>query len=212
MSKTHRHPTRPPGNRRHIPCVRCCPGYNCRKQHERSERMSEPQTAQPGTCMVEYAEWGNRQGGRAERPVPIESTVTLYVNGQALVGLTCTPVLLEELVLGFLFNEGMIESTKDVAVLEQRAEVRCLDVWLERQVELPQLRFITSGCAGGTTFRDLASAHQRVESDLRITPAFVKSIISQQLPRHADIYRAAGGVHAAGLADGERLLCVAEDV
>ncbi len=143
--------------------------------------------------------------------VPIEEAVTLYVNGEPLVSLMCTPTLLIELALGFLFSEGLIGGLGDVAVAELCGGGRCVDVWLEHEIEPLGLRTITSGCSGGTTYEDVVTAHHRVESDLRITAAQA-TLLMTALSRRAATYRRAGGIHVAGLAEGERLLCVAEDI
>ena len=143
--------------------------------------------------------------------VPMEELITLYVNGQPLVSLMCTPTQLEELALGFLFNEGLIEGLDDMAVLELCGGGRCVDVWLEHDIETPQLRVITSGCSGGITFKDVVSAHHQVESDTRVTPQQVTQLM-EGLSRAAALYHRAGGIHTAALADGKQLLCLAEDV
>lgn len=147
--------------------------------------------------------------------VPVEEAIALHINGRPLVRLMCTPVLLEELALGFLFNEGLIEGSGDVEevkVLELRNGSRWLDIWLYHEIEPPRLRAITSGCSGGTTFESTGSA---VESDLRVTPRQVTHL-TQELSRSTVLYNKAGGLHVAALADapngGERLTCVAEDI
>ncbi len=143
--------------------------------------------------------------------VPVEEVITLYVNGQPLVSLMCTPTQLEELALGFLFNEGLIEGPDEVAVLELCGGERCLDIWLEHDIEAPKLRVITSGCSGGTTFEDVTSVHHRVESGLRVTPQQVTQLM-EELSRATVLYHRAGGIHGAALAEEGRLLCTAEDV
>lgn len=143
--------------------------------------------------------------------VPAEEVITLHVNAQSLVSLMCTPTQLEELALGFLFNEGLIEGPDEVAVLELCGGERCVDVWLTHDIEMPQLRIITSGCSGGTTFEDVVSARHRVQSNTQITPQQVAHSM-QELHQAAAIYKRAGGVHTGALADGQNLLCTAEDV
>jgi FdhD protein len=143
--------------------------------------------------------------------VPVEELVTLYVNGQPLVSLMCTPTLLEELALGFLYNEGLITGLEDVAVIELCGGKRCVDVWLEHDVAMPLLRVITSGCSGGTTFEDVSSAHHQIRSNLRVTPQQVTRLM-HEFQQVTAVYRRAGGVHGAVLAAGEELLCTAEDV
>jgi len=146
--------------------------------------------------------------------VPLEEVITLHVNGRSLVRLMCTPTRLEALALGFLFNEGLIESLDEIAVLELCGGGQGIDVWLEHDVEVSQLRAITSGCSGGTTFEEVSDAQHQVESGLRITPDQVTSLM-EALSDAAALYHRVGGVHTAALAvlEGEdRLVCVASDV
>jgi FdhD protein len=143
--------------------------------------------------------------------VPVEEAIALHVNGRPLVQLMCTPILLEELALGFLFNEGLIEKAdemKEVKVLALSDGRRWLDVWLGREIEPPKLRTITSGCSGGTTFEHTGSP---VESNLRVTPRQVTRLMAE-MSRGAELYRRAGGIHVAALAEGDDLICVAEDI
>lgn len=150
-------------------------------------------------------------GQRVEGAVPSEERVVLSVNAVELVGLMCTPTLLEELALGFLYNEGLIDGMEDVADVRVCGSRRCVDVWLHKDIEPPRLRTITSGCSGGTTFENLADAHRPVSSDLRVVPSQVLALMGR-LGEAADLYRRVGGTHVSALADETDLTCVTEDV
>jgi len=164
-----------------------------------------------GAFSITYTGYYDAECRPVRGVVPAEELITLYVNGQPLVNLMCTPTHLEELALGFLFNEGLVGGPDEVAALGLCGGGRCVDVWLEHDVETPQLRTITSGCSGGTTFRDAASVHHQIESGLRITPQQVTQLI-QEFAKMTALYRRAGGVHGAALAEGEQILCTAEDI
>ena len=47
--------------------------------------------------------------------VIVENAVSLTVNGELWLTFMCTPVDLEAMAVGFLFNEGFIQSPKDIA-------------------------------------------------------------------------------------------------
>jgi len=164
-----------------------------------------------GSYPITYSGYYDDESRPVRGVVPVEEMVTLYVNSQPLVNLMCTPIQLEELALGFLFNEGLVEKMDDVAVLKLCGGERCVDVWLEHDIEMPQLRIITSGCSGGATFEEAASAHHRVESNARITPQQVTRL-AEELSNAATLYNRAGGIHTTALSDGERLLFTAEDI
>jgi FdhD protein len=163
---------------------------------------------------VTYTGYYDAESRSVRGVVPTEAIVTLHVNGQRLVRLICTPTQLKDLALGFLFNEGLIESSSDVAVAELCGDGDGVDIWLEHDIERPEVRVITSGCSGGTTFEDVRRSHQPVESSLVITPEEVTTLM-ERLSDAASLYRRAGGVHTAALAFLGRedpLTCVADDV
>lgn len=148
-----------------------------------------------------------------EKPVVRETAWTIYVNGQELVTILCTPNKMNFLILGFLASEGIIQSLDDVAVLRicedegNVVEVRLRD----ENLSLPKKRVLLSGCGGGITFEDLKANHARLTSSLAVTPAQISRLM-RDLQKSAEVYRTAGGIHASALSDGERLLIVAEDV
>ena len=164
-----------------------------------------------GSQAVAYVDCRDDECHPLDGVAPVEEAITLHVNGRPLVRLMCTPVLLEELALGFLFNEGLIEGRDDVQEikpLQLRDGSRWMDVWLKHEIEPPKLRAITSGCSGGTTFEPRGGA---VDSDLHITPQQVMRLMAE-LSGSAVLYQEAGGLHVAALADEERLVCAAEDI
>ena len=167
----------------------------------------------PGARRVTYIGFYDAESRPVRGVVPAEAVITLNVNGQALIRLLCTPTHLEDLVLGFLYNEGLIKGVEEVVVIEPCSGGEGMDVWLEHDIDTPVVRSITSGCSGGTTFEDVKSVEHQVESDLLVTPSQVTTWMDH-LMGEAKLYRRAGGVHTAALVapDGAGLVCVAEDV
>ncbi len=166
-----------------------------------------------GSQSITYTGYYDAECRSVRGVVPAEELVTLYVNGHPLVSLMCTPLQLEELAVGFLYNEGVIAGMEDVATLDLCDGGASVDVWLEHDVEMeaPRLRIITSGCSGGTTFEDVIEAQQPIQSNVQITPQQATALM-EGLNHAASLYKRAGGIHAAALSDGERLLFAAEDI
>ncbi len=167
-----------------------------------------------GARRVTYSGYYGADSRPVRGVIPAEAVVDLVVNGRALVNLMCTPTRLKDLALGFLFNEGLIDSLDEVAVIELCGHGQSVDVWLRHDIERPELRAITSGCSGGTTFGSAQEPSQRVESDLLIAPKTVTSLM-EELSKASSLYRRAGGVHSAALAalgQEDPLICVAEDI
>ncbi len=167
-----------------------------------------------GAYTLTYTGYYDSEHRTVRGVVPMEREITLHVNGRPLVRLMCTPTQLEALALGFLFNEGVIKQLDEVAVLKPCSGGQGLDVWLEHDVDVPQLRAITSGCSGGTTFESTSEAHYQVEAGLRVTPEQVTNLM-KELSDAAALYHRSGGVHTAALVavgGEERLVCVASDI
>jgi len=141
-----------------------------------------------------------------------EGLACVHVNGEELVTFMCTPRDLDELALGFLRSEGIIQGLDDVRVLTVSARKTCVDVWLrDLGFRPPARRIITSGCGGGITFDDLTRRHPPLNSRVSFRAEQVVAMM-QALIEAAELYKRARGVHTSALSDGERLLLVAEDV
>ncbi len=143
----------------------------------------------------------------------VEAPVSLTVNGEVWISFMCTPVNLEALAVGFLYNEGVIQKmdeVEDVRVCEHGDNV---DVWLKHSAEQPTSWRRTSGCTGGVTAVDLL-AKPNVSlngSRLRVRPEAIGQLV-EKLFEVQSLYRETGGVHTSALTDGEKILIVAEDI
>jgi len=143
----------------------------------------------------------------------VETPVSLTVNGEVWLTFMCTPVDLEPMAVGFLYNEGIIESmdeVEDVRVCEHGDNV---DVWLNRNVDQPKSWRRTSGCTGGVTAVDLL-ARPDVSFDgnrLEVLPEAIGNLV-ERLFESQELYRETGGVHTSALSDGEKIVLAAEDI
>jgi len=143
----------------------------------------------------------------------VETPVSLTVNGEVWLTFMCTPVYLEAMAVGFLYNEGIIESmdeVEDVRVCEHGDNV---DVWLNRTVEQPKSWRRTSGCTGGVTAVDLL-ARPDVSFDgnkFGVPPDAIGNLVEMLFESQA-LYRETGGVHTSALSDGEKIVLSAEDI
>jgi FdhD protein len=141
-----------------------------------------------------------------------EVVLSLYVNGQELATLMCSPVDQEALALGFLYNEGVIHSLDDVGLIQLNVVRTTADVFLRRaDFRTPRRMVLTSGCGGGVTLRDLAESQPPLDSDLVISPDVIFARM-HELNDSARLYQQVRGVHTSILGDAERLLISAEDI
>ena len=156
----------------------------------------------------EFNKWGSHDAESI-----VETPVSLTVNGEVWLTFMCTPVNLEAMAVGFLYNEGIIESmneVEDVRVCEHGDNV---DIWLNHSVEQPQSWRRTSGCTGGVTAVDaLARLDVSFDGDQPKFPPEAIGHLVEMLFASQELYRETGGVHTSALSDGEKIVMVAEDI
>lgn len=162
---------------------------------------------------VQYKKYEFRKWETIDGETIVEAPVSLTVNGQVWLTFMCTPVDLESMAVGFLYNEGIIETIselEDVRVCEHGDNV---DVWLNRSVEQPTSWRRTSGCTGGVTAVDaLARVDVSFDSDQpRVRPEAIGHLLEQFFEAQV-LYRETGGVHSSALCDGEKMILIAEDI
>ncbi|MCA9939438.1 MAG: formate dehydrogenase accessory sulfurtransferase FdhD [Anaerolineales bacterium] len=141
-----------------------------------------------------------------------EALACISLNGQEIATFMCSPNDLDKLALGFLYNEGLINSLDDVRHLRISQSGTCVDVWLHNaDVSLPRRQIVTAGCGGGITFDDLSQQHPPLTADARATPTQLADLM-RQMHLGATLYQRARGIHTAVLADPDRILLQVEDI
>lgn len=143
----------------------------------------------------------------------VETPVSLTVNNEVWLTFMCTPVDLEAMAVGFLFNEGVISGMDEVADVRLCEHGDNVDVWLNRTVEQPTSWRRTSGCTGGVTAVDLL-ARPEVSfngEQLKVPPEAIGHLVDR-LFEVQSLYRETGGVHTSALSDGEQIILSAEDI
>lgn len=141
-----------------------------------------------------------------------ESLICLSVNGRELATLMCSPQDLEDLALGFLYNERLINSLADIKDVHVSKNDTCVDIWLTDAYFRPPERFIiTSGCGGGITFDDLSHQYPALNTDLTVTVEYLAQLM-RDMHLGAQLYHRARGIHTAVLADDQSTLLQVEDV
>jgi len=161
--------------------------------------------------------WDEESGTRMlHDEVAVEFPLTIVYNGRELVTLQCTPDRLKSLAVGFLAAEGIIREAADleeVVLDEANGVVRVTSRrGGDADPESAFRRVITSGCGQGAAFyKTNTETLEWIASDLT-APAAALAAIARDFQRRSAVFRATGGVHSAGLAQGDRLVCFCEDI
>ena len=152
-----------------------------------------------------------------KKQIPQESLVRVLMNGEFLSSLLCTPRDVRELAVGWLFNEGYVQSIEDIGSLAACEELRDVHVQVPnpRPVEKDRDQMIrTSACMGGEiSIRQFARETQRLNGGPIVSLELLKTLMRRTLAL-ASSYKETGGIHCAGIASAtdERILAVFEDV
>jgi len=131
-----------------------------------------------------------------ERSFPREVPVAFYVNSTLLATVAATPQDLEDLAMGFLFTERIIDGPSRVRDLSAAADGRRGQVWvtLGDGARLPSGPSVTSGCGRGISFlcaSDL-DGFPGVEGGGPFAPALIREA-AEAMRRGAAAYRAGAG-------------------
>lgn len=137
--------------------------------------------------------------------------MTVFVDGQEVVTFLCTPQNLHYLILGYLYFQGLIRRVEDVASITVCPDEPIAQVRLTAgHGALPRPQTIFSGCGSGLA----VSPHRSLsplQSPLTVKAEDLLSLMGDLLGS-AQLYRAHGGLHISGLAEGDQFLVVAEDI
>ena len=162
---------------------------------------------------IQYFQVDSTRNEPTDGSVIVETPVSLTVNGEAWVSFMCTPVLLEAMAVGFLFNEGVIDAMDEVSDVRVCEHGDNVDVWLNHAVDKPTKWTRTSGCSGGmTAVESIARPRAAAAPNGLVLPASGISHLVEMLFDAQDLYRETGGVHTSALTDGERIILSAEDI
>lgn len=147
-----------------------------------------------------------------------EIRLSIVVEDRELVTLMCSPWQLRPLVVGFLYLEGLIDSTDDIELLRVCLEDRLADVRLSHGFpDVPPRKILTSGCTGGVSFGKYLDQIERFrvedEAPIRVPPARLYGLLRALYDR-SGLYRQSGGVHTSTFAErgADQPCLVAEDI
>ena len=143
-----------------------------------------------------------------------EKSVTLTVNNEIWLTFMCTPIDLEALAVGFLYNENIIQTIDDVANVRVCPGEQNIDVWVNRSVKKPEIWTRTSGCSGGETSivdRNTTTGLIKSKNGAIFPPQMIENMMNQLL-KSQDLYKRSGGMHTSALSDGETIILSAEDI
>lgn len=155
-------------------------------------------------------------GTRRQRGMPSERAVTIDMNGVEIATVQATPEDLEEMAVGFLVSEGLLNDRD--AFLGTDVDSKRGMVYVRSDEPVPddlvyRRRYITAGCGKGVTFASLGHTLglEAVVSDVTIDSGALYDMMGQ-MSRASTAYRDTGGMHSCALGRDGKVLLVREDV
>lgn len=145
-----------------------------------------------------------------EDAVADERRLRILFNGEEALKMYCSPVMVRELVAGFLMTEGIVNGGwcgERMSI--QYDEDIIVDVPVEGEVSL-EGGAITSGCVGGMTFERPLN-EDPVAGDVTIEKDKLRELFGQ-FQKRSDLYNMTGCIHSAAVSDGKHILVCAEDI
>jgi len=174
------------------------------------------------TCSIEPFRDGNSQGTCTDIAA-VEAPLEIRFGGREGTILMRTPGHDDELVRGFLFNEGIIRSASDILSIERPAEQptsfngQTIEIRLAQSLQNRSLNrsFLSSsscGSCGKSSIDSLAIEAPPVKSQISIDMRLL-TCLPERLKAAQTTFLQTGGVHASGLFTPEGdLIAIREDV
>ena len=160
---------------------------------------------------IQYAQFNINSAEMVDAEIIVEMPVSLTVNGNVWLTFMCTPIDLEAMAIGFLFNEGLIKDLEDIATVHVCTSGDNVDLWLYKSLQKPDKWRRTSGCSGGITFVENKFSPLIPENGITMSAMQVHQLVGELFESQV-LYRASGGVHTSALSDGECIRIMAEDI
>lgn len=148
-----------------------------------------------------------------------ERPLVLRLNERELITLMTDFSHPDELVVGFLYNEGLLDDAAQVQAVEidRQAETAHVTAAIDpvRLAAAFGKRVVTSGANKGSLYhqvlRRVEEGQVRVRGDLVLPPATIYARCGK-LSGASELYKNTHGVHGAALYDAEEVLVFREDI
>jgi FdhD protein len=144
-----------------------------------------------------------------------EFPLIIYLNGEELVTLLCSPSDLKYLAVGYLFSEGLISGKDDVKSIltdDIQGVVR-IETAKGKTNNRRLKRYIGSSSGSGISLSKYSkiSGLTEIKSPLTMTVLDIISL-NNEFQNRSEVFRATGGVHSAALCDPRHIFVFSEDV
>jgi len=159
----------------------------------------------------------NHLGEKTESKVAGELPLTIKINNTEIITLMTLGTKPEELTLGYLRNQGIIEDINDIISIDVRWDIGVSDVRTKHKdinkiTDKLKNKTVTTGCGQGTIFGSiLTKLYDEVLPNIEIKRSEIFNLLAK-ITKYNDIYKEAGAVHGCALCNNEGVIEFVEDV
>jgi FdhD protein len=159
----------------------------------------------------------NHSNEKIESKVAGEMPLTIKINGTEIITLMTLGTKPEELTLGYLRNQTIIDNIKDILSIEVNwstgvAYVETTHKDISEITDKLKDKTVTTGCGQGTIFScTLDKLYDDLLPDIKIKRSEIFDLLAK-ITKFNDIYKEAGAVHGCALCSKNKVIEFVEDV
>ncbi len=167
----------------------------------------------------------NERGEALPTPIAGENPLTIYVDKREIVTLMTLGQAPEALAIGYLRNQRLVRSVKEIAAVQVDWETDSVAITTRKPTaaaakkmkDRMKKRTVTTGCGQGTVFGDLMEEIDSIKlrNDVRLTEETLYDLLDR-VRTYDTIYKQAGAIHGCALATNapgrSEILMFVEDV
>jgi FdhD protein len=159
----------------------------------------------------DYVEFSSTGCATIRGQIAVETVVNLSVNGEIWLGFHCSPDNLENLAVGFLYNESLIDSIDEISSISVCPGFENIDVWLDHACEKPAYWNRTSGCQGGLSHQ-MKKGNQSMAGREMYSLQEIQDQIKFFQTNLSELGDFRNGLHSTLLLDGMEVLSLINDI
>lgn len=150
-----------------------------------------------------------------EEEVAVEAPANIYINKKHLVTLLSSPSMLNELAVGHLFSEGILQtmhSIDELLIAGTDIHVK-LKTGVKFNFNLNRFgKFVSSACGSLVDYLQLLSQiNSKITDHYSITDDNLEQMVTK-LNNESRIFKSTGGIHSAAIFENMKMVAFAEDV
>ena len=160
---------------------------------------------------ISFLQYSDGNWQQQSSQVPLEQAVTLIVNGKPWMEMLCTPAMINELAVGFLYNERLIESAKEIVRVHVCDTAEFVEVDTASPITKPTTWIKTTGCGGGQTAQRLEHPEQPTLHEVTLDAKMISNLLIEFM-KAQDTQTTSRGVHCSAISDSAQILKLADDI